>query len=414
MPSQAPSRADGGPVSKTPTDRQHKSSRSVLMEPATRVLFVRVGRMSSYAGPRKGDERPQGGGKHNANEKMLGHEAFNFCPEFGGTLYGTFGIVSQHVDHPRIDLRRIDPSIPSNAGSVDEVLVIFVAPYKDGQRIAGWYRDATVHRGATPYPPNVRDRIQQHFKDFDPGGLIVKNADTFNEYRLETKTSNGVLLPEDIRRRMPTIPRGRGGTGESNVCYALKKDGAPKISPWIEGALDAIGGYHGPNLLTPEADAEAESFDVQERAAGFEPNPEIRRIVEDYAMKRAKAELRNLGFNNFTPTAAYKCYDYTCERGGKRYYVEVKGTRGAGASVILTKNEVHHWKKNQETSIAVIVHDVKLAPDGEASGGTPRVCLPWTLEPAALDMLDVSAAVGVLEAIQYKWTVPGHPEPSPT
>ena len=52
--------------------------------------------------------------------------------------------------------------------------------------------------------------------------------------------------------------------------------------------------------LPPESEAyaEAASFDIQEQAAGFQADPEIRRIVENYAMERAKQELAKLGFGN--------------------------------------------------------------------------------------------------------------------
>src|SRR5438105_13295993 len=109
-----------------------------------RIFFVRIGRMISYAGPQKGkegDERPEEAGKHNVDK--LGHEAFNFFPDFRGALYGTFGIMTEHID-----LRKIDPALPKESNSVDGVLVVFVAPYEGGQRIVGWYRDATVHRAA--------------------------------------------------------------------------------------------------------------------------------------------------------------------------------------------------------------------------------------------------------------------------
>lgn len=140
-------------------------------------------------------------------------------------------------------------------------------------------------------------------------------------------------------------------------------------------------------------------------ADGFQSNPEIRRVVEKYAMDRAKEKLSRLGFSKFSDTSSQRCYDYTCERGGDLYYVEVKGTQGPRASVTLTKNEVEHGQKYQQRSIAVVVHDVKVAADSgsfRVSGGASRVCLPWILESTAL------------EPIQYKWTVSVCPEPPTT
>ena len=349
--------------------------------------------MDRYAGPQSGDMRPKGGGKHNLAE--LGHEAFNFFPDFGDTLYGTFGIVHRNAVNPRIDLRKIDPAISSEAESLDGVLVIFVAPYDGETRIVGWYRDGTVHRRAVPYPQGVRDRIQQYF-----AGQGI-NDSTFNVYRLEAKSSSAVLLPANSRKSGPRVPHGSGGMGQSNVCYAYT-NGVLKTSPWIQKALDFVIGYHGLNLLTDsEAQAEAASFLAQEEAAGFQSNAEIRRIVEKYAMDRAKEKLRGFGFGKFHDTHTQKCYDYTCERDGGLYYVEVKGTQGPGASVILTKNEVEHWKEHQKHSIAVVVYNVRLDAKGESflpSEGTARVLFPWILELASL------------EPIQYNWTVSERPE----
>jgi hypothetical protein len=44
---------------------EKRMSTNELLAEKTRVLFVRVGWMRSYAGPIPGDERPVGGGSHN-------------------------------------------------------------------------------------------------------------------------------------------------------------------------------------------------------------------------------------------------------------------------------------------------------------------------------------------------------------
>jgi hypothetical protein len=337
--------------------------------------------MNSYAGPtgpKRGDEWPAGGGKHNVDK--LGHEAFNFFPDFGGALYGTFGIMTK-----RINLRKIDPALARGSESADGVIVVFVAPYEGGQRIVGWYRDAIVHREAVSYPREVEDRILKHLSN-----VGIKRNRTFKKYRLEANRGTAVLLPMNIRIGRPPIPRGKGGMGEFNVCYTRNKS-----SLWIQEAIGFIKNYRGPNLLNSEA--EVESFDAQERAAGFQSNSKIRAAVEKYSMDIAKQELIRLGFSDIDNTSKRECYDYTCSCGdADRYYVEVKGTQGAGKSVILTKNEVDHWKKYEQHSIAVIVRDIKADPKTfRASGGTSQVCHPWLIEPASL------------EPSQYAWTVSG-------
>src|ERR1700722_9700686 len=102
---------------------------AIIAPPAmtTRVLFARVGWMTYYAGPQKGDERPMGGGTY--TEKNIGHEVFNFA-HFDRRLYGFI-----RAKKGRINLARIDPDAAA-AEKLDDVLVIFVAR----QHIVGWYR----------------------------------------------------------------------------------------------------------------------------------------------------------------------------------------------------------------------------------------------------------------------------------
>jgi len=117
-------------------------------------------------------------------------------------------------------------------------------------------------------------------------------------------------------------------------------------------------------------------------------------------MKRAKEILGNRGFCNFRDTSKSKCYDYTCEKDGILYDVEVKWTQGLGSSVFLTRNEFEHWQQHKQTSIAVVVHDVKLEVHGNsvlANAGEPRVCDPWDIPGESL------------EPVQYKWSLPESP-----
>jgi hypothetical protein len=354
------------------------------MERKSRVLFVRIGLMERYAGPREGDERPEGGGKHNVEN--LGHEAFNFYQGFGETLYGIFGIVRAHVTNPKIDLRKIDPALQTEEESLDGVLVIFVAPHPNGLRIVGWYRDATVYSQSVPYPETVRQSVDQYFAEHNI------NPPGFGEYRIKANRKSAVLLPVSVRTSTPPVPRGEDGMGQSNVCYAYA-NGVPKLSPWIDAAIEFVNKYRGTSLLDAEVDAEAAAFDVQERAQGFQTDVEVRKVIEEYAMNMAREKLCGMGFRKFANTSAWACYDYTCELDGSLHYVEVKGTQTAGSSVILTKNEVKHAQKHPKNSIAVIVRDVRLNAEKRPHGGTTDDILPWSVKDSSLD------------PIQYMWTV---------
>ncbi len=198
-----------------------------------RILFVRVGRHASYAGPRSDDDWPKGAGRSEVNHH---HEAFNFFRDFGETLYGTFGMNKRHLN-----LRRIDPAPAEDRNSVDRVLVVFVAPY-DGQRIAGWYRDAKVYsnKERVEYSRDAKDRIQEHFRR----NGILQYTTEFKHYLLEAGHCDAVLRPEEERNQGPRIPRGPGGMGQSNVCYAYDENHERKaFSPWIQETLDFINGY---------------------------------------------------------------------------------------------------------------------------------------------------------------------------
>lgn len=340
----------------------------------SRVLFTRIGSMTYYAGPQPGDERPRGGGAY--NKKNLGHELFNFA-NFGGRLYGFVRAKSGHVD-----LARIDPSAGS-AKTLDDVLVIFVAR----QHIVGWYRQATVHADTAPLPGSaakeMRSRLQQ---------AKVRNFELLG-YRFEADAGGATLLPTGERKlKMPGNVK--GGFGQSNVRYQFRRDGTRYNSPWMQKAIQYVMKYDKANLLhTPEAEANAaEAATVaQERAAGFQSNPRIRRLIEDYAMKAAQKELEKRGYSEFQDTSATKPYDLVCRRDGEAFFVEVKGTQTAGSAILLTKNEVKHVTTNANKCILVIVHSVVLSKKAVAKKGTPEVIEKWDF------------AQGELSAIQYMW-----------
>ena len=182
-----------------------------------------------------------------------------------------------------------------------------------------------MHREAALDPKAVQDRILKHLIS-----VGIKRNRTFKKYRLEAKRATAVLLPMNIRISRPPSQAAREVWGNSTSATARNK----KNSPWIQKAIGFIKTYRGPNLLNSEA--EAESFDAQERAAGFQSNSRIRAAVEKYSMDIAKQELIRLGFSHIDDTSKRECLDDTCRCGGPdRFYVEVKGTQGAGKSVIL-------------------------------------------------------------------------------
>jgi len=350
--------------------------------------------MVRYAGPQIGDERPQGGGKHNDKKDNLGHEAFNFR-DFNGKLYGFI--------QPSLDLLKVDPTASKGVAKLDKVTIIFVAPYDSGQRVVGWYKDAVLNSESQDYPSRVSEQIKSHLKKTE----WSKKADTFKHFRAEVLTVNAVLLTVDVRLSMPPIPRTeKGGFGEYNACY-LYKNGKPKDASWIKDVTSFVRTYKGRNLLQEGQDilpsleedslVEEVLFAEQERKGNFQSSPAIRKAIENLAMERARAELETREYGNFDNTSKRKSYDYTCSKNGSQYYVEVKGTQTKGDAVILTKNEVEHANNNPGNSIMVIVHDINVKDSVPpiAEGGEAIVLEHWKVEQE--DLI----------ALQYQWKVPG-------
>jgi hypothetical protein len=353
-------------------------ARAVSSALPRRVLFVRVGSMTYYAGPQSGDERPKGGGGY--NKKNVGHELFNFC-DFEGRLFGFFS-----ARNNRINLARIDPTA-SAADSLVDVLVVFVAR----QHIIGWYGNATVHKRRTGFPATVSKQIAHRIKQTAMKGF------TLNGYCFEGSTNSATLLP--TRERKHPIPGNvKGGFGQSNVCYPYGSSGKLKASRWMENVISYVLNYDKENLMkNPNAENESDEVAAisQEQAAGFQSNPAIRKEIEEFAMIKARAALGAKGYRNFKNTATLHPYDYTCEQGNKTFYVEVKGTQTPGKTVILTKGEVNHVNNNKGACILVLVHSVLVlgTKNPRVSGGATEVRESWTLRHEDLS------------PIQYVWKV---------
>jgi hypothetical protein len=344
----------------------------------SRVLFARVGWMTYYAGPQIGDEKPIGGGEN--NKKNIGHEIFNFT-SFGGRLYGFVSTPKGHIG-----FERIEPT-SSKQDRLDDVLVVFVAR----QCIIGWYLGATVHRTGVKFPFPVASEIRKRLTKAGTKHFKLEN------YRFETSAKNAMLLP--THERTHEVPGGvKGGFGQSNLCYQYQNSGKRKSFAWMSEAVSYVLNYNKENLLT-NFNAENESDEAaaisQEQAAGFQSNAAIRTAVENFAMSRAHSVLVAKGYKNLKNTAKLKPYDYTCERNGKGFFVEVKGTQTPGKTLILTRGEVKHISSHTEQSVLVLVHSVRVSGKRtiRVSGGTAEVRESWRLRREDLS------------PIQYAWTV---------
>jgi hypothetical protein len=334
-----------------------------------RVLFARVGYMKYYAGRQEGDERPRSGGSYNVDH--VGHELYNFKSAYG-FLYGHFTPYTPRGENKRasLNLRRIDPTA-EYSDSLDDVLIVFFSRSDaKGQVIVGWYNNATLFR---EYQKPTKKMLREDYR-----------------FIARAKSEDTVLLPE--RCRVHAIPTGAGASGRANVVYPRNNDGSTRDfnsgpSYWIGRAIAFIESYDGPNLLSDRLanieDQVATVVENEESARsgqGFSITAEIRKKIEDHAVKRATAYYQRKRYK-VNLVKGGKPYDLECRKGKKVLRVEVKGTQTDGESIILTANEVANARRNP--TALFVLHSIKCEKKGKSavpSGGKKHVLDPWHIE----------------------------------
>jgi hypothetical protein len=250
--------------------------------------------MKYYTGPQEGDERPKGGGRY--NKTNIGYELFNFA-EFSGRLYGF-----ARAKSGRVKLTRIDPDA-GKLEELDDVLVIFVAR----QHIVGWYRNATVYASIRSHPKSVTREMLRRLTQFGMNSFRPWG------YQFMADAQSATLLPT-YERKLKVAGAVKGGFGESNIRYFPSSGHKAQNSAWMDDVVRYVLNYDRENLLVdPSAEMNPEEVAsiAQERAAGFQSDPNIRKIIEQFAMKKAQIALKRRGFSKFENTSATKPYDFT-------------------------------------------------------------------------------------------------------
>jgi Domain of unknown function (DUF3883) len=126
-------------------------------------------------------------------------------------------------------------------------------------------------------------------------------------------------------------------------------------------------------------------------------NAEQRRAVELRAVAVATLWLEEDGWDVEDVSLERRGYDLHATRGDEELHVEVKGTTGSGASVILTPNEVRHAGADPSRAVLSVVSGIELSEtDGgrRGDGGVNRVFNRWRVSD------------GALEPVGYEWILP--------
>jgi hypothetical protein len=112
-----------------------------------------------------------------------------------------------------------------------------------------------------------------------------------------------------------------------------------------------------------------------------------KKAVERQAIAMATEHFVNSGFTDIRDVGDHASYDLTMLKNGQIHFVEVKGTTGTGAVVILTRNEVAVHQQYFPHNALVVVSSITLMR-GEipvATGGDLRVISPWEIEQTLLE-----------------------------
>lgn len=274
------------------------------------LVFVNVGWMVSYQGV---NNDPTLGGHGWLKNHDYGHEAWNFL-SVKGELYG---YVPRSA---RINLKRL------GANSKDEMIagvtVVWIArnPRDGGTYIAGWYRNALIHKESN------------HLK-------VARSSKQVVEYQIQAPASEARLLNPDQRiLRVPTA-KVKGNLGQSPVWYG-NPDFLMRVREYLEndGVIDnrrEKGGSKAPRNQDPEMRKLVELAAVRHAIAYYTSQAGGSHTVKS-------VELDNVG------------WDLTVIGGDVTLKVEVKGLSGSNLCVELTPNEYRKMSSPEHRNMYVV------------------------------------------------------------
>jgi hypothetical protein len=129
------------------------------------------------------------------------------------------------------------------------------------------------------------------------------------------------------------------------------------------------------------------------KGQGFEREQAVRQAVEERAMVAAEQHYAAAQWTTERREHDNVGYDILCTKGTERLFVEVKGTRGDGSQVIITKKEAAHAHEYSKQTELFILYQIEL--DNIEASGKVRIISEW--DPIAS---------GSLTPITYFWHIP--------
>ncbi len=287
-----------------------------------RLVFINVGWMVSYQGPRND---PTLGGHGWLKTHNYGHEAWNYLPH----IDNVYGYVPRSA---RIDLRRLGAG--RNEDQIDGVTVVWIArnPRNKITYVIGWYRDATIHSES------------RHFKVERSTGDVI-------EYQIRAPLARAKLLAPDQRTIAVPTAKKPGNLGQSPVWYG-NDEFVARVREYL-----ASNGLNRPTS----------------KSKGGVPNeidPATRKLIEVAAVRHAIRYYESPEGGNCTVSSVEKDnvgWDLTVIGGDVTLKVEVKGLSGHELCVELTPNEHKQMFSTEHRAMyAVYIVTEALGPNAKA------------------------------------------------
>jgi hypothetical protein len=211
--------------------------------------------------------------------------------------------------------------------------------------------------------------------------VTFANVEDLNYKRPATSASMDIACLPEISRDPEFLLAAR-----TYVVACMQRGG----TTWKSTASPALAAA----ILAPQASFETASLyprldrnQISRTAAtkGFQTTAKMRKAIEERGMDLAEKHLQDRGYKTHRVHLENRGYDMSAERNGRIIHVEIKGTTGPGEKVSITRNELDHATKEDE-SVLIVVSDIRLN-DGVATGGIVRVWDPWNPSEESLEVV---------------------------
>jgi hypothetical protein len=165
------------------------------------------------------------------------------------------------------------------------------------------------------------------------------------------------------------------GTKNNKVRSRLKRSGATS-----ENTLRSISGQ----TVTAEKLLQDDLAYALARHQGYLLDSEIKKNIEIYAMEKATAYFKDLGYK-VEDRSKHKSYDLFCTKGTETLFIEVKGTQSQGEQIILTRNEAELAQDHKGSMSLFVFHNIVVDKKTKAvSEGEMTILNPWNISDGKL------------------------------